>query len=68
MPLPTRHFDALILGAGGAGLNAAIQLANAELRVAVVTAANSSRVCTMMVCIPMVAVAPRLGPPAVMAT
>jgi succinate dehydrogenase / fumarate reductase flavoprotein subunit len=37
MPLQKRHFDALIVGAGGAGLNAAIQLANAELRVAVVT-------------------------------
>jgi len=37
MPLPRRHFDALILGAGGAGLNAALQLANANLRVAVVS-------------------------------
>ena len=37
MSLPTRHFDALIIGAGGAGLNAALQLANADLRVAVVT-------------------------------
>ncbi|MBK1694903.1 succinate dehydrogenase flavoprotein subunit [Chromatium weissei] len=37
MTVPTRHFDALIIGAGGAGLNAALQLANAELRVAVVS-------------------------------
>lgn len=37
MTLPTRHFDALIVGAGGAGLNAALQLANADLRVAVVS-------------------------------
>jgi succinate dehydrogenase / fumarate reductase flavoprotein subunit len=37
MPVQKRRFDALILGAGGAGLNAAIQLANVELRVAVVT-------------------------------
>ncbi|NVZ08181.1 succinate dehydrogenase flavoprotein subunit [Allochromatium humboldtianum] len=37
MSLPTRHFDALIIGAGGAGLNAALQLAGADLRVAVVS-------------------------------
>jgi len=37
MTLERRRFDALILGAGGAGLNAALQLANAELRVAVVS-------------------------------
>jgi succinate dehydrogenase / fumarate reductase flavoprotein subunit len=37
MTPPRRHFDALILGAGGAGLNAALQLANADLRVAVVS-------------------------------
>lgn len=37
MTVPTRHFDALIIGAGGAGLNAALQLASAELRVAVVS-------------------------------
>ncbi|MCP3661512.1 MAG: succinate dehydrogenase flavoprotein subunit [Gammaproteobacteria bacterium] len=37
MTLARRHFDALILGAGGAGLNAALQLANADLRVAVVS-------------------------------
>ena len=37
MTLARRHFDALIIGAGGAGLNAALQLANADLRVAVVS-------------------------------
>jgi succinate dehydrogenase / fumarate reductase flavoprotein subunit len=37
MTVPTRHFDALIVGAGGAGLNAALQLASQELRVAVVS-------------------------------
>lgn len=37
MKLPKRHFDALIIGAGGAGLNAALQLASANLRVAVVS-------------------------------
>ena len=37
MSLNRRNFDALIIGAGGAGLNAAIQLANADLRVAVVS-------------------------------
>ena len=37
MPLNKRRFDALIIGAGGAGLNAAIQLANTDARVAVVS-------------------------------
>ena len=37
MPIPTRHFDALIIGAGGAGLNAALQLASADVHVAVVS-------------------------------
>lgn len=37
MPLNKRRFDALIIGAGGAGLNAAIQLANSDARVAVVS-------------------------------
>jgi len=37
MSLNRRYYDAVIIGAGGAGLNAAIQLANAELRVAVVS-------------------------------
>jgi succinate dehydrogenase / fumarate reductase flavoprotein subunit len=37
MPVSKRRFDALIIGAGGAGLNAAIQLANTDARVAVVS-------------------------------
>lgn len=37
MSLTKRRFDALIIGAGGAGLNAALQLANADARVAVVS-------------------------------
>ncbi len=37
MGLAKRRFDALIIGAGGAGLNAAIQLAGREARVAVVS-------------------------------
>jgi len=37
MPLSRRHFDALIIGAGGAGLNAALRLATADARVAVVS-------------------------------
>ncbi len=37
MPLARRRFDTLILGAGGAGLNAALQLADADLNVAVVS-------------------------------
>jgi len=37
MSIPHRKFDALILGAGGAGLNAALRLASADLRVAVVS-------------------------------
>jgi succinate dehydrogenase / fumarate reductase flavoprotein subunit len=37
MNLTRRHFDTLIVGAGGAGLNAALQLANADLKVAVVS-------------------------------
>ncbi|MCW5587709.1 MAG: FAD-binding protein, partial [Chromatiales bacterium] len=37
MALKKRRFDALIIGAGGAGLNAAIQLANTDARVAVVS-------------------------------
>ncbi|MBB1126425.1 succinate dehydrogenase flavoprotein subunit [Thiospirillum jenense] len=35
--IPQRHFDALIIGAGGAGLNAALRLAQADLRVAIVS-------------------------------
>jgi len=37
MALTKRRFDALIIGAGGAGLNAAIQLADTDARVAVVS-------------------------------
>ncbi len=37
MSIPTRHFDALIIGAGGAGLNAALQLASSNIHVAVVS-------------------------------
>ncbi|MCG7931898.1 MAG: succinate dehydrogenase flavoprotein subunit [Candidatus Thiodiazotropha lotti] len=37
MALDKQRFDTLILGAGGAGLNAALQLANANLKVAVVS-------------------------------
>ncbi|RMG38017.1 MAG: succinate dehydrogenase flavoprotein subunit [Gammaproteobacteria bacterium] len=37
MALIKRRFDALIIGAGGAGLNAALQLARTEARVAVVS-------------------------------
>jgi succinate dehydrogenase / fumarate reductase flavoprotein subunit len=37
MPLARRRFDALIIGAGGAGLRAALQLSQANLRVAVVS-------------------------------
>jgi succinate dehydrogenase / fumarate reductase flavoprotein subunit len=37
MKLVTRKFDALIIGAGGAGLRAALQLANEDARVAVVS-------------------------------
>ena len=37
MAVQKRRFDALIIGAGGAGLNAAIQLADNDARVAVVS-------------------------------
>ncbi len=37
MTLIRKNFDVLIIGAGGAGLNAAVQLAGADLRVAVVS-------------------------------
>ncbi len=37
MPLVRRRFDTLIIGAGGAGLRAALQLAEADVRVAVVS-------------------------------
>lgn len=37
MSLPKRTFDALVIGAGGGGLRAALQLAQADLKVAVVS-------------------------------
>ncbi len=37
MSLPKRTFDALVIGAGGGGLRAALQLADADLKVAVVS-------------------------------
>ena len=37
MPLEKRRFDCLVIGAGGAGLRAALQLASANLHVAVVS-------------------------------
>ncbi len=37
MNLPHRRFDCLVIGAGGGGLRAALQLAQAELQVAVVS-------------------------------
>src|SRR6188474_3318860 len=37
MKLPTRRFDALIVGAGGAGLRASLQLAQSGLKVAVLS-------------------------------
>ncbi len=37
MTLPVRHFDAVIVGAGGAGMRASLQLANAGLSVAVLS-------------------------------
>jgi len=41
--IPVRHFDALIIGAGGAGLRAALQLSNADLSVAVVSKVYPTR-------------------------
>ena len=35
--IPVRRFDALIIGAGGAGLKAALQLSNANMKVAVIS-------------------------------
>jgi len=37
MGLPVRSFDAVIVGAGGAGLRAALQLSEAGLKVAVLS-------------------------------
>jgi succinate dehydrogenase flavoprotein subunit len=36
-PLPVRRFDALVVGAGGAGMRASLELARAGLKVAVIT-------------------------------
>ncbi|MBX6393110.1 MAG: FAD-binding protein, partial [Burkholderiales bacterium] len=37
MKLPVRQFDAVVVGAGGAGMRAALQLSEAGLRVAVLS-------------------------------
>ena len=37
MKVPTRRFDALIIGAGGAGMRASLQLAASGLSVAVLS-------------------------------
>src|SRR5215212_9879082 len=37
MALPRRHFDAIVIGAGGSGMRAALELAQANLRVAVLS-------------------------------
>ncbi len=37
MPIPRRRFDCLVIGAGGGGLRAALQLADADAHVAVVS-------------------------------
>lgn len=37
MTLPTYSFDAVIIGAGGAGMRAALQLANSDLKVGVIS-------------------------------
>jgi succinate dehydrogenase flavoprotein subunit len=37
MPLPVRAFDAVIVGGGGSGLRAALEIARAELKVAVLS-------------------------------
>ncbi|HEY0339048.1 MAG TPA: succinate dehydrogenase flavoprotein subunit, partial [Burkholderiales bacterium] len=37
MALPIRHFDAIVIGAGGSGMRAALELAQANLRVAVLS-------------------------------
>jgi len=36
-PLPVRRFDALVVGAGGSGMRAALELARANMKVAVLT-------------------------------
>jgi succinate dehydrogenase / fumarate reductase flavoprotein subunit len=35
--LPVRRFDAVVVGAGGSGMRAALELARADLKVAVLT-------------------------------
>jgi succinate dehydrogenase / fumarate reductase flavoprotein subunit len=37
VPLPVRRFDAVVVGAGGSGMRAALELARANLKVAVLT-------------------------------
>ena len=37
LPLPVRKFDAIVVGAGGSGMRAALELARADLKVAVLT-------------------------------
>ena len=37
MTIPKRRFDSLVIGAGGGGLRAALQMAQAEANVAVVS-------------------------------
>jgi succinate dehydrogenase / fumarate reductase flavoprotein subunit len=37
MGVPVRHFDAVIVGAGGAGMRAALQLSEAGLKTAVLS-------------------------------
>jgi len=46
-PVETRQFDALILGAGGAGLRAALRLAETGARVAVVSKVYPTRTHTV---------------------
>jgi succinate dehydrogenase / fumarate reductase, flavoprotein subunit len=47
MSLEIRTFDALVIGAGGAGLRAALQLANADTKVAVVSKVFPTRAHTV---------------------
>ena len=37
MALPVRRFDAIVVGAGGSGMRAALELARADLKVAVLS-------------------------------
>lgn len=43
MALATRQFDAVVVGAGGSGLRAALQLAEANLKVAVLSTVFPTR-------------------------